>query len=310
MAESVSQKATAQKNGTVLKVSRRHVEVLSDTWEIANGTTSSQVTADLTVGDKVEWIKKTDGIFVESAKPRTNCLMRSYRENVWPVAANLDYLFIISAGNKLFSALSIDRMSVMAESQGIPWSLVMNKIDLEPEASRELAAPYVEAGLSVIFTSAKVADGLNDLFEIIAKPSVQILALSGVSGVGKSSILNCLIPGTRTKTGEVSNRTGHGKQTTTQAIAHLYKGDRGHPALIIDLPGMQQFGVGHLSKLEVALGFPEIRKLQGQCEFNTCSHISEPHCAVKDAVEEDRISVSRFQSYVTMIQEVEEARPY
>ena len=117
------------------------------------------------------------------------------------------------------------------------------------------------------------------------------------------------MPEARRKTAEISRKTGKGRQTTSQAVGYLYPGAAA-PSLLIDLPGLANFGVTHLSKTQVARGFKEIEAQARFCEFSDCSHLAEPDCAVKSAVERGEISASRYLSYLHMLEEIEAARPY
>ena len=128
--------------------------------------------------------------------------------------------------------------------------------------------------------------------------------------MGKSSILNALVPGARTRIGEVSERTGQGKQTTTQPRGFLYTSRTEATKIIIDLPGVQFFGLSHLTQLDVGQAFQEIAQAASGCKFRDCAHVKERSCAVRDAVASGAIARWRYQSYLQILEEIEEAKEY
>ncbi|MBN8550593.1 MAG: ribosome small subunit-dependent GTPase A [Deltaproteobacteria bacterium] len=293
----------------VVGSSRRFVHLLDKNGATIKAQSSSKA-VDLTVGDSVIYGYRKEDPVVTEILPAKNYLARSYRDETKKIAANLDQLFIVTAVGQLFNTFFLDRIMTVAACESIPYTLVVNKIDLGDQETRILSDIYERIGIPVVYTSAKAGKNIELLEQSLRDPDLRIVALGGISGVGKSTILNQLIPGTERKTAEVSERTGQGKQTTTQAYGYMYERDDAAPLLVIDLPGIQNFGVQHLSKQSVAESFPEFIERVAECEFDNCSHIGEQKCAIKDALERGEIAPQRYDSYVRMIDEIEEAKPY
>jgi ribosome biogenesis GTPase len=224
------------------------------------------------------------------------------------MGANIDLLCVITGVGQVLNPTVIDRMLVAARVQQIPSLLVINKSDLGVEDLGAITDVYQEIGVEMIFCSAKFNKNFEEVERRIAAPSVRVSALCGVSGVGKSTILNRLVPGAKAKTGEVSERTGQGKQTTTQPRGFLY--GPSNEKVIIDFPGVQFFGLSHVTPEEVAAAFPEFVALAAGCRFANCRHLQEPDCAVREALEADRVAPWRYDSYLQILKEIEEARKY
>ena len=247
---------------------------------------------------------------VDNVLPSKNCLSRSYREETIRIAANLDRLFIVAAASPLFNTTFIDRVITVATLEGIDFTLVVNKSDRELESIRSLISIYERLHLPLLYTSALQGAGFDQLEESLTDESLSIAAFTGISGVGKTSIISRLLPHTTLRVGEVSIRTGQGKQTTTQPEALVYHRAGKHPLLLVDLPGIQNFGVSHLDSTAVAGAFVEFQEVRGQCEFSNCAHRAELHCGVRDAMNRGTIAASRYDSYLRIVEEIEAARPY
>ncbi len=259
-------------------------------------------TNPVAVGDLVVFTRSSDGTgIIEKIDDRKNFIVRksvNLSKESHIVASNLDRAFlIVTIAQPRTSSGFIDRFLVTAEAYGIPTTIVFNKIDLldveSAERQNELEAIYSSAGYEIMSVSAKTGEGIDELKQSLNEG---INLLSGHSGVGKSTIINGLVPGLNLKTGEVSDFHSKGKHTTT--FAEMFEVPGG--GFIIDTPGIKGFGLITLEKETLNHHFPEIfQKLDG-CKFNNCIHIDEPGCAVKGAVEEGQISEERYSNYLEM----------
>jgi ribosome biogenesis GTPase len=294
--------------GQILDVTRRHVSLLT-TEGIISGTIASRA-LDVVTGDRVAYEKRAGKVFVTDVLPSTRTLSRSYRGALKRMGANIDLLLVITAVGPTLNPVTIDRMLIAAKVQNIPAVLIVNKWDLEHGESADLLEVYNTIGITVVSCSAKFGQDFANVQSLIHAPDVSVVALCGVSGVGKSTILNRLVPGAAARTGEVSERTGQGRQTTSQPRGFLYNGSDACCRIIIDFPGVGFFGLSHLEKAKVATAFDEFVKYGQQCRFLNCRHLQEPSCAVRDAVERGDIAPWRYNSYLQILDEIEEAREY
>jgi ribosome biogenesis GTPase len=303
-----SQPITTQTTGQILDVSRRHVSLLTADG-IVSGTIASRA-LDVVTGDRVEYEKREGKVFVTGVIPSTRTLSRSYRGTLKRMGANIDLLLVITAVGPTLNPVTIDRMLIAARMQNIPAVLVVNKWDLETGESAEVLATYRQIGIKVVQCSAKFGQDLAIVQSLIQAPDVNVVALCGVSGVGKSTILNRLIPGAAARTGEVSERTGQGRQTTSQPRGFLYVGPDTSRRIVIDFPGVGFFGLSHIEKEKLVGAFEEFVEYGQRCRFLNCRHLQEPSCAVRDAVERGDIAEWRYRSYLQILDEIEEAREY
>lgn len=298
---------TNPKTASVIRSTRRWVTLKTDQGLILEARSASKA-ADLTVGDRVIYEYQDSDHVVIEILPRKNCLERKNEIRSKIFAANIDHLYIISAVGALFNPTFIDRALVVAAEQNIAATLVINKMDMASESQSPWLI-YSNIGITIIETSVKNGLGIAELTESVLAPDNYWVVLCGFSGVGKSSILNQLIPGGRRKIGELSE-SGQGKQTTTQAEAFVLERPSAVDLQLIDLPGFSQFGLAHISSQYLASYFPEFIEPSQHCNFTNCSHREEPICGVKEALKQGLIEFSRYQSYREIHDEIEYARSY
>mgnify|MGYP003618599891 FL=1 len=220
------------------------------------------------------------------------------------IASNIDVVFLlITINNPPTTTSFIDRFLVTAEAYDIETVLIFNKIDTFDEAMLDeqlyLQHIYSEIGYKCLRISSTEKKGIEQLKEMmIGKTSM----FSGHSGVGKSTLVNALEPNLNLKTKHISEQSKQGQHTTT--FAEMY--DLSFDAKIIDTPGIKGFGIVDMESAEISDYFPEFFKLKDQCKFNNCLHKEEPHCAVKEALENDKIAWSRYNSYLKILEGDEE----
>lgn len=278
----------------------------------------SSATNPVAVGDIVDYeaeVAESDGgmtsfvslenpAVITAVRPRRNYIIRkstnlSRQSHI--IAANLDRAFIIATIDYPEIKLPfLDRILVTCEVYNIPVTIVLNKVDLYRESHKEMLEAFHEiyegAGYPVIEVSAKTGEGVDALREA-CKGHVSLF--SGVSGVGKSSLIKAMDPSLDPRVGEISDVHLQGKHTTT--FYEMYSLASG--GFIVDTPGLRGFGLVDLKKEEIALYFPEMLKASEGCRFTPCTHTHEPGCAVKEAVENGEISYDRYSSYLGMLDE-------
>ena len=220
------------------------------------------------------------------------------------IASNIDVVFLlITINNPPTTTSFIDRFLVTAEAYDIETVLVFNKIDTFDEAMLDeqlyLQHIYSEIGYKCLRISSTEKKGIEQLKEMMIEKTSMF---SGHSGVGKSTLVNALEPNLNLKTKHISEQSKQGQHTTT--FAEMY--DLSFDAKIIDTPGIKGFGIVDMESAEISDYFPEFFKLKDQCKFNNCLHKEEPHCAVKEALENDKIAWSRYNSYIKILEGDEE----
>ena len=265
-----------------------------------------RTTNPVAVGDKVEVRPSESGdSYITAISPRQNYIIRrssNLSKEAHIIAANIDCACLVATlFHPVTSTTFIDRFLATAEAYSIPATLVINKTDLcKGDADKE---EYLEAvtylyrsiGYTVLHTSAESGEGIETLREhLVGKTTL----LSGNSGVGKSTLINRLIPGLDLRTGEISSVHDTGMHTTTFSEMFELPAPGG---FIIDTPGVKGFGTVDINRNEVAHYFPEIFKTSADCKYNNCTHTHEPGCAGRAAVNENLISRSRYGSYLSIL---------
>jgi len=258
------------------------------------------------VGDRVRFriIDEMNGV-IEEIQPRRNRISRPTKEGRIKeriIVANVDQIFVVvSVKEPVLKAGVIDLMLLAAERERVRGVICINKIDLDEAGIAGAAAEmYTKLRYTVILVSAKTGAGMDALEKVVAgKFSVFI----GQSGVGKSSLINRLVPGLNQRVQEISKYCGKGKHTTAFVIAVPYGS-----GLIADTPGFKDFGLWGINKRNLREFFREFRRYDYQCKFQPCFHISEPRCAVKDAYQAGKMAPSRYENYVRIFEALERER--
>lgn len=252
------------------------------------------------VGDRVIFSHQEaqDGLITEILE-RKNVFIR-------PPVANVDCFCIVCAAEKpALSLLVLDQFLLMAEKEQVEAAVVFNKIDsAKPEKLREVREIY-EGLYPLFFVSAKTGEGVEGLRSYLAGKQS---ALSGPSGVGKSTLLNALLGAERMETGQISKKTGRGKNTTRHAELFSLPGNGG--GMIFDTPGFTSFEILEADEAQLPLLFPEMAPLEGRCRYDDCRHKTEPDCAVRRALEEGKIHPSRYQSYLSFLETIQQKKKY
>lgn len=275
-------------------------------------------TNPVAVGDHVSFEPQRDAEHpgtITDLHDRRNYLVRrsvnlSHHKHV--IAANLDQAFImVTVARPRTSYGFIDRFLVTAETYGVPAIVVVNKIDDvigdEEERLINLVDTYQQAGYQVLMTSALLGKGID---AVKAKLAGKVTLIAGHSGVGKSTLLNAVDAELDLFTLEVSEASGKGVHTTTNAEMYEIHPPTAPPTFIIDTPGIKGFGLVDLEEHHIGDQFPEMFKLKGACRFNDCLHKDEPGCAVRKAVEEGDVPESRYRSYLDMLAGIDDESAY
>lgn len=266
-------------------------------------TQGIKTTNPIAVGDWVEFEieQGLQSAVITKLEPRKNYIIRrsvNLSKQTQIIGANLDLaMLVVTLASPPTSTGFIDRFLVTAEAYGIPAALVFNKLDLFSEEGLEILAEYIaiyeDLGYPCYTVSALEKENIEDLNEVLKD---KITLISGHSGVGKSTLINALIPGSDLKTGIISDWSDKGKHTTTFAeMIDLPFGGK-----LIDTPGIRELGIVDIEPQELSHYFPEMRNLLNQCRFHNCRHINEPGCAVLDALENGEIEPSRYDSYLSI----------
>lgn len=272
-----------------------------------------RTTNPVAVGDRVEISlssskngHKDEGAFIAKVLPRRNYIIRrasNLSKEAHIIASNVDIAaLVVTLANPVTSTTFIDRFLATAAAYDVEAMIIVNKVDLltDPE-SRELLEAfcflYSTIGYKTLQVSAKTGEGITTLQDTLKD---KITLLSGNSGVGKSSLINCLMPELQLKTAEISDVHNTGMHTTT--FSQMFELPQG--GWIIDTPGVKGFGTLDMDKREIDHYFPEIFATSQNCRFDDCSHTGEPGCAVAEALDSQQIAQSRYASYISILDEV------
>jgi ribosome biogenesis GTPase len=265
--------------------------------------------SDCVVGDRVRWMPTNDAAtegVIEHVEPRRNLLFRQDEWKTKSFAANIDQLLLLVAVEPTFSESQLARALIAAQSAGIPSHIALNKIDLPPaDAARERLASYRAMGIDVIELALKVrrADARERLRDVLSERATLVL---GPSGSGKSTLINLLVPDARAQVGDISQALNSGRHTTT--TTQWYWIDPARSAALIDSPGFQEFGLRQIDPQQLPSLMPDLRAHATQCRFYNCTHLHEPGCGVRAALERGEISESRYRIYGEIHEELVQKR--
>lgn len=267
-------------------------------------------TNPVAVGDRVEIVRNHEGTaFITNICDRRNYIIRkssNLSKQSHIIAANVDQAFlIVTVKYPETSTTFIDRFLASAEAYSVPVTLVFNKVDLLQDDERRyldmMVTLYETVGYDCLKVSAETKEGMDHLLPLLKD---KITLFSGNSGVGKSTMLNFIVPGAELRTAEISDAHNTGMHTTTfSEMLPLTDG-----GWVIDTPGIKGFGTFNMEPEEICGYFKEIFKFSKGCRFNNCTHTHEPGCAVRKAVEEHYIAESRYVSYLSMLEDKEEGK--
>lgn len=275
-------------------------------------------THPVAVGDRVTVEASARGDSVVTAiLPRRNELVRrasNLSRSHQVIAANVDLVAVVATlSQPTTSTTFVDRLLCSARARGINTLLIINKSDLihmnddDEEDTTPLAvwqAAYQLAGQPLLLTSTVSGKGIDDLRHLTQG---KLTLLTGNSGVGKSSLINCLVPDATRRVGAVSQASHH-RGTHTTTLSQLIELPQG--GALIDTPGVKAFGMHDLSPQQVAATFPEIVRQAPHCHYTNCTHTHEPHCAVRQALQNGQIAPSRYKSYLSILEELEQYHKY
>ena len=282
-----------QEQQTGLVVTRYGQHLLVEAEDGALFQCTGRQNIELSVaGDQVVFqaISDDEGV-VTALLPRENELRRSEKL----IASNVDELYLVVATEPHYQFELIDRYLIMAENAGLPIELIVNKIELDDlEQIKSDFAMYERIGYPVNYISVKQNIGIQELQQRLVDQTNIFL---GQSGVGKSSLINALIPDLNLRVNAISDKSKLGKHTTTNTtLYHIPSGGD-----LIDSPGVREFQLENLSEREILSGFKEFQAYLGRCKFRNCAHVNEPNCAIKGALEAGEIHPKRYESYLQLI---------
>ena len=296
--------------GVVVTRHAKHADVETEQGEIYR-CNLRRTLKNVVVGDQVSWrlgneqLQGISGV-IEAIYPRKTELSRpDYYDGIKVMASNINQIIIVSAVLPTLSLNIIDRYLVICEAANIPALIVLNKVDLlseeERQAVKKQLAIYEKIGYETLMLSADTGENMEALHAYLRQGTSIFV---GQSGVGKSSLINQLLPEINALTGAVSDVSGLGQHTTTASrLYHLPLGGN-----LIDSPGIREFGLWHLEPNQITDGYREFQSVLGTCKFRDCKHGSDPGCAIREAVEKGEIDPIRFENYHRLIESRNESK--
>lgn len=261
---------------------------------------------DCVVGDHVQWQLSGDEGVIDAVEPRRNSLYRQDRWRTKTFAANLDRLLILLAVEPMYAESQLARALIAADEAGIDAQVVLNKADLPTAgAARARLKPYVDMGVAVHETSLKRdPEGAHAVLAPLLAGRTTLLL--GPSGMGKSTLVNLMVPDAQAQVGEISTALNTGRHTTTTTT--WYWLDAPRSASLIDSPGFQEYGLHQVGAEQLAGRMPDLAPHAAHCRFTNCTHRQEPDCAVRRAVESGAVAPSRYRIYEELYRELSAAR--
>ena len=262
--------------------------------------------SDCVVGDRVRWQGVADEGVIEHMEARRNLLFRQDEWRTKAFAANLDQILVMVASEPVFSESQLARALIAAEGAGIQARVLLNKGDLPAiAAARERLAPYRAMGYPVLELALKARpdEARAALQPLLAGKATLVL---GPSGAGKSTLINLLVPEANAQVGEISQALNSGRHTTT--TTQWYWLDAARSSALIDSPGFQEFGLQQVGSKTLPTLMPDLREHVPQCRFYNCTHLHEPGCGVRVAVEHGEVSESRYRIYREIFDEITQSR--
>lgn len=257
---------------------------------------------DCVVGDRVQWAVAGDGGVIEAVLPRRSLLWRQDRWRSKSFAANIDRLLVIVAAAPPMAESLLARALIAAAHAGIAAQVLLNKVDLpEADAARERLQPYRRMAVPVLEVSLKQQPAAA---RALLEPLLagQVTLLLGASGVGKSTLINAVVPDATAQVGEISRALNAGRHTTT--TTSWYWLDERHEAAVLDSPGFQEFGLQQIEAADLARWLPDVAAHAAQCRFVNCTHRSEPDCAVRAAAARGEVAPARLRLYEQLYEEL------